>query len=61
MDLNGAPIFKQALFYNGISSLGEKFKPLIEGYGMLEHLDEELLLRKSYVKDERFNKLKAYK
>ena len=32
------------LFYNGLSPLGEKFKPLIEEFGLLENLNQELLL-----------------
>jgi hypothetical protein len=32
------------LFYNGISPYGLKFKPLIEEFGLLEHLDEDKLL-----------------
>jgi hypothetical protein len=36
------------LFYNGISPYGEKFKPLIEEFGLLEHLDEDKLLHPSH-------------
>lgn len=32
------------LFYNCISPFGEKFKPLVEEFGLLEHLDNSLLL-----------------
>ena len=32
------------LFYNGICPHAEKFRPLIEKYGLLEHLDKSLLL-----------------
>jgi hypothetical protein len=34
----------ELLFYNGISPYGEKFKPLIEKYGLLENFNTELLL-----------------
>ncbi len=37
------------LFYNGLSPLGEKFKPLIEEYGLLEHLDKDKLLSPSHM------------
>ena len=37
------------LFYNGISPYGEKFKPLIEEYGLLEHLDKDKLLNQSHL------------
>jgi hypothetical protein len=36
------------LFYNGLSPFGVKFKPLIEKFGLLEHLDFELLLHPSH-------------
>jgi len=40
------------LFYNGLAPFpaheANKFKPLIERYGLLEHLDENLLLDKSH-------------
>jgi hypothetical protein len=40
------------LFYNGLAPFpaheANKFKPLIERYGLLEHLDESLLLDKSH-------------
>lgn len=36
------------LFYNGLSSYGEKFKPLIEEFGLLENLNRKLL----FVSDE---------
>jgi hypothetical protein len=32
------------LFYDGLSKYGEGFKPLIEKFGLLEHLDAEHLL-----------------
>src|SRR5207249_4987111 len=32
------------LFYNGISKQGEGFRPWIEEFGLLEHLDERYLL-----------------
>jgi len=34
------------LFYNGVSSYGDKFKPLIEKYGLLEPFDHDLLFMK---------------
>jgi hypothetical protein len=34
----------ELLFYNGISPYGEKFKPLIEKYGLLENFNTEHLL-----------------
>jgi hypothetical protein len=47
------------LFYNGISHFGmEKFKPLIEEFGLLENLDEKLLLHSSH---ENFYDPKAFK
>jgi Putative phage abortive infection protein len=36
------------LFYNCLSSYGEGFKPLIEEFGLLEHLDKKLLLDPSH-------------
>jgi hypothetical protein len=33
------------LFYNCASSHGEKFKPLVEEFGLLEHLDQSLLFK----------------
>ncbi len=36
------------LFYNGISEYGEKFHPLIEEFGLFEHLDETLLMNPSH-------------
>ena len=38
------------LFYNGISVFGEKFKPLIEEFGLLEHLETNLLFHPSHAK-----------
>ena len=32
------------LFYNGLSKYGEGFKPWIEEFGLLEHLDKDHLL-----------------
>lgn len=46
------------LFYDGITEYGEKFKPLIEEFGLLEHLDKTLLLDPSY---EKFYAESAYK
>jgi hypothetical protein len=46
------------LFYNGISACGEKFKPLIEKFSLLEHLDKDKLLDPSH---ETFYNPKAYK
>jgi hypothetical protein len=46
------------IFYNGISTKAVKFKPLIEKYGLLEHLDKKLLLDQSHV---HFHKPGAYK
>lgn len=37
------------LFYNGICPHAEKFRPLIETYGLLEHLDKKLLLHESHI------------
>jgi hypothetical protein len=36
------------LFYNGLSVFGEGFKPLIEEFGLLEHLDDSLLVDRSH-------------
>jgi hypothetical protein len=36
------------LFYNGLSAYGERIKPLIEKFGMLEHLDKRLLFDPSH-------------
>lgn len=36
------------LFYNGISANGEKFKPLIEKFGLLENFDKKHLLHPSH-------------
>ena len=36
------------LFYNGLSVFGEGFKPLIEEFGLLEHLDDSLLMDRSH-------------
>jgi hypothetical protein len=38
------------LFYNGISSWGEKFRPLILKYDLLENLDPNTLLNAADVK-----------
>jgi hypothetical protein len=38
------------VFYDGLSRYGEKFKPLIERYGLLEHLDKNLLFNKEHAK-----------
>ena len=35
------------LFYNGISPYGEKFKPLIEEFGLLENLNTGLLMNEA--------------
>jgi hypothetical protein len=32
------------LFYNGLSSFGKGFKPLIEDFTLLEHFDTKMLL-----------------
>jgi len=37
------------LFYNGISPYGDKFKPLIEEFGLMEHLDRDKLLDASHL------------
>lgn len=37
------------LFYNGISPYGEKFKPLIEEFSLMEHLDKDKLLHPSHL------------
>jgi hypothetical protein len=36
------------LFYNGVCPHAEKFRPLIEKYGLLEHLDRTLLLHEAH-------------
>jgi hypothetical protein len=46
------------LFYNCVTGLGEKFKPLIEEYGLLEHLDLTLLFSPEHSK---FYNESAYK
>lgn len=46
------------IFYNGISTKAIKFKPLIEKYGLLEHLDKKLLLDESH---SHFYRASAYK
>jgi hypothetical protein len=46
------------LFYNCLSSYGEGFKPLVEEFGLLEHLDKKLLLDPSH---ETFYADSAYK
>jgi hypothetical protein len=46
------------LFYDGLSPKGEKFKPLIEEFGLLEHLEEKHLARHSH---KGFYKPSAYK
>lgn len=38
------------LFYNGVCPQAGKFRPLIEKYGLLEHLDKTLLLHPSHEK-----------
>lgn len=38
------------LFYNGVCAHAEKFRPLIEKYGLLEHLDKSLLLHPAHEK-----------
>jgi hypothetical protein len=38
----------ELLFYNGISPHGEKFKPLIEKFGLLENFDTKHLLSPSH-------------
>ena len=38
------------LFYNGICPHAEKFRPLIEKYGLLEHLNHQLLLHPAHAK-----------
>ena len=38
----------ELLFYNGISPNGEKFKPLIEKYGLLENFDTKHLLNPNH-------------
>jgi hypothetical protein len=38
----------ELLFYNGISPHGEKFKPLIEKFGLLENFDPKHLLNPSH-------------
>lgn len=37
------------LFYNCLSEYGEKFRPLVEEFGLLEHLDRNMLLDSSHV------------
>jgi putative phage abortive infection protein len=46
------------LFYNGICPIAKKFKPLIEEFGLLEHLDKKLLLDSSH---ESFYEKSAFK
>jgi len=46
------------LFYNGICPHADKFLPLIEKYGLLEHMDKKLLLDESHGD---FYKSSAYK
>jgi hypothetical protein len=46
------------IFYNGISTNAIKFKPLMETYGLFEHLDKKLLLDDSHSE---FYKPSAYK
>jgi hypothetical protein len=36
------------LFYNGLSEYGKGFKPWIEEFGLLEHLDKKILLHPSH-------------
>jgi hypothetical protein len=38
------------LFYNGVCPHAQKFRPLIEKYGLLEHLDKTVLLHPSHEK-----------
>ncbi|MDB6026990.1 MAG: hypothetical protein JWM68_3213 [Verrucomicrobiales bacterium] len=38
------------LFYSSITPLGEKFKPLIEEFGLLENLEQTLLLDEDHVR-----------
>jgi len=46
------------LFYNCVSSYGEKFKPLVEEFGLLENLDRTTLLNSAH---EKFYKPEAFK
>lgn len=46
------------LFYDGVSPLGEKFKPLIERYGLLEHLPDGAIPRSRSHADWRFDALR---
>jgi hypothetical protein len=45
------------LFYNCLSDYGKKFKPLVEEFGLFEHIDESFLLDES---DKAFYKPSAY-
>jgi hypothetical protein len=49
------------LFYNCITPHGKNFHPLIEEFGLLEHLDRELLLNPSHAENEEFYAKSAYK
>jgi hypothetical protein len=40
------------IFYDGLTTLGDKFKPLIQGYGILKHLNGTILLLESDKTDE---------
>jgi hypothetical protein len=40
------------LFYNCLTPYGERFRPLVEEFGLLEHLDPQLLLNPSHARDE---------
>jgi len=44
--LSGTELF--LIFYNGLCPHAAKFRPLIEKYGLLEHLDKSLLLHESH-------------
>ena len=46
------------LFYNGLSDNGEKFKPLIEEFGLLENFDRDALYDRQ--EDEKLYKPKAF-
>jgi hypothetical protein len=46
------------LFYNGISDNGDKFKPLIEEFGLLENFDRDVLYNKP--EDEKLYDTKAF-
>jgi hypothetical protein len=44
--LSGTELF--LIFYNGLCPHAAKFRPLIEKYGLLEHLDKSLLLHEAH-------------